>query len=194
MALVMQADLAGVGWLVDGCWFCMVWMGVVGWALLCLRRLAKSDARQGFCGAEERVIVGTVADALAFESVLLSDKFESRGAQMGKSVIIQGRIRGVVHCAANVKVDMAEFEGLRASVGGTGVTVLGWLEQPEEGHDDEVNDVSVKSSMDGVLGVDDVIEGAEDGHIDRVGAGRRVVVFAWLGEEISVWGMELACS
>ena len=55
-----------------------------------------------------------------------------------------------------------------------------------EGHDDEVNDVSVKSSMDGVLGVDDVIEGAEDGHIDRVGAGRRVVVLAELGEEISV--------
>ena len=54
--------------------------------------------------------------------------------------------------------------------------------------------MSVKSSIDGVLGVDDVIGGAEDGHIDRVGAGRRVVVFAWLGEEISVWGMELACS
>ena len=41
----------------------------------------------------------------------------------------------------------------------------------------EVNDVSVESSMDSVLGVDDIRERAEDGHVDRVGAGRRVVVF-----------------
>ena len=46
--------------------------------------------------------------------------------------------------------------------------------------------MSVESSVDGVLGVDDVTERAEDGHVDRVGAGRWVVVFAQLGEEISV--------
>ena len=54
--------------------------------------------------------------------------------------------------------------------------------------------MSVKSSTDGVLGVDDVIVRAEDGHIDRAGVGWWVVVFAELGEEISVLGMELTCS
>ena len=59
--------------------------------------------------------------------------------------------------------------------------------QPAEGHNDEVDDVSVESSADGVLGVDDVTERAENGHVDRVGARRWVVVvFAKLGEEISV--------
>ena len=85
-----------------------------------------------------------------------------------------------------------EFEGLRASIGGACVAVLGWLEQPEEGHNDEVNNVSIESSADGMLSVDDVRERAEDPHVDRVGMRRRVVVLAQLGEEISVWGMEFS--
>ena len=58
--------------------------------------------------------------------------------------------------------------------------------QPVEGHNDEVNNMSIESSVDGLLGVNDVAERAEDGHVDRAGAGWRVVVFAELGEEISV--------
>ena len=42
------------------------------------------------------------------------------------------------------------------------------------------------TSADGVLRVDDITERAEDGHVDRVGAGRRVVIFTQFGEEISV--------
>ena len=51
--------------------------------------------------------------------------------------------------------------------------------------------MSVESSADGMLSVNDVTERTDDGHVDRVGAGWRVVVFAQLGEEISVQGMEL---
>ena len=51
--------------------------------------------------------------------------------------------------------------------------------------------MSVESSVDGVLGVDDITERADDGHVDWAGARRRVVVFTQLGEEISVQGMEL---
>ena len=39
MALVMWVDLAGVGWLIGGCRFCVVCVCVVVWALSCLRRL-----------------------------------------------------------------------------------------------------------------------------------------------------------
>ena len=43
-------------------------------------------------------------------------------------------------------------------------------EQPVEGHNDEVNDVSIESSADGMLCVDDVTEGADDSQVDWVGA------------------------
>ena len=62
---------------------------------------------------------------LAFDSVLLSDKFQSRGAKVWKSLVIQGRVGGIVHCASNAKVDVLEFEGLRAIVGSACVAVLG---------------------------------------------------------------------
>ena len=149
------------------------WLGVVVFEAL-------GNACQGLCGAEEGVFVGTVADSLAFDSILLSDEFQGCGAQVGKTVVIQGCVRGIVHCAANIKMHMAEFKGLRACVGGAGVAMFRGSKQPVEGHDNEVNDMSVESSIDGVLGVNDVTERAEDGHIDRAGAGRWVVVFAQL--------------
>ena len=58
----------------------------------------------------------------------------------------------------------------------------------------EVNDVSIELFTDGVLGVEDVGWGFEDGQVDQVGSARRVVVFTELGEGSSVWGMELGCS
>ena len=73
---------------------------------------------------------------------------------------------------------------MRACVESAGAAVFRGSKQPVEGHDDEVNDMSVES--DGGLGVNDVTWGADDGHVDQVGAGRRVVVFVQLGEEISV--------
>ena len=73
------------------------WLGVVVLQ-------APGDACQGFSGAEERVFVGTVADTLAFDSVLLSDEFHGSGAQVWKTVVIQGRVGGVVHYAAYVRL------------------------------------------------------------------------------------------
>ena len=52
--------------------------------------------------------------------------------------------------------------------------------------------MSIESPTDGVVGVNDRRERAEDGHVDRAGAGWRVVIFAQLGEEISLQGMERA--
>ena len=116
------------------------------------------NACQGFGRAEEWVFVGTVADSLAFDSVLLLDEFQGRGAQVGKTVVIQRCVGSVAHCPADVKMHMAEFKGLRACVGGAGVAVFRGSKQPAEGHDDEVNDMSVELSVDGVLGVNDVRE------------------------------------
>ena len=44
------------------------WLGVVAFE-------SPGDARQGFRGAEEGVFVGTVADSLAFDSILLSEHY-----------------------------------------------------------------------------------------------------------------------
>ena len=82
------------------------------------------DARQGFSGAEERVFVGTVADSLAFDSILLSDEFQGCRAQVGKTVVIQGCVGGIAHCAADIEMHVAEFEGLRARVRGTSAAVF----------------------------------------------------------------------
>ena len=119
---------------------------------------APGKACQGLCGAEEWVFVGTVADSLAVDCVLLLDEFQGSGVQVGKTVVIQGCVRGIVHCAANIKMHMAEFKGLRACVGGAGVAMFRGSKQPVEGHNDEVNDMCVELSVGGVLGVDDVME------------------------------------
>ena len=87
---------------------------------------ALGDACEGLSGAEEGVVVDTVANALAFDSVLLSDKFQGCRAQVRKLVIIQGRIGGIAHCSSDVEVDASEFKGLRVSVGSAGVAVFGW--------------------------------------------------------------------
>ena len=97
-------------------------------------------------------------DALTFDSVLLSDKFQGRGAQVRKLVVIQGRVGSIAHCASNVEVDVLEFEGLRASVGSASAAAFGGSEQSEEGHNDEVIDMSIESSADGMVGVNDVRE------------------------------------
>ena len=82
------------------------------------------DSCQGFRGAEEGVVVGTVADPLPIDSVLLSVEFQGSGAQVGKSVVIQGCVSGVAHCAADIETHVAEFKGLCACVGGASVAAF----------------------------------------------------------------------
>ena len=114
-----QVDFAGVDGRVavldrvDRCG----WLGVVTFE-------SPGDARQGFRGAEERVFAGTVANSLAFDSVLLSDEFQGCGAQVGKTVVIQGCVGSVVHCATDIEAHVAEFKGLRACFGGTSVAAF----------------------------------------------------------------------
>ena len=109
-----RGDLASVGSLMDGWWLQRVWMGVVCGALSCCSCLAM---RESFYRAEEGVVVGTVANAFIFDRVLCSEEFQGCRVQDWKSVIIQGRVRSVAHCTANVKVDVLEFDCLRAGVG-----------------------------------------------------------------------------
>ena len=99
---------------VDGCG----WLGVVVFK-------APGNASEGLSEDEERVVVCTVANALAFDSVLLSDEFQSRGAQVRKSVGNQGRVGGIARHASNVEVDVSELEGLHASVGSAGAAAFG---------------------------------------------------------------------
>ena len=56
---------------------------------------------------------GEVA-SINFDSVLLSDEFQGGRAQVGKTVVIQGCVGSVAHCASNVEADVSELEGLRA--------------------------------------------------------------------------------
>jgi len=53
---------------------------------------------------------------------------------------------------------------------GFGVEVFGWPEEPVEGNDAEEDDVVVEGSKFVVVDVKDVVEGAEDGDVGRVGA------------------------
>jgi hypothetical protein len=55
------------------------------------------------------------------------------------------------------------------------VSVLRWAEEPVEGDDGEVDDMAVDLAVDGVVGVKDFEECADDGDVSRVGAFGRVV-------------------
>ena len=130
----------------------------------------------GLCRAEERVVVGSVANALAFESVLLSDKFWSRGASVWKSVVIQGRIGGVADHASNVEMDVLEFKGLCASIRHAGVTAFGRPQEPKECHNDKVNDVSIEGSTLRVVDVKGIDEATQDGDVGWASATGGVVI------------------
>jgi len=54
--------------------------------------------------------------------------------------------------------------------------------------------MGIESSIDGMVGVEDVWKATDDGEVDWVGPAWGVIVFSELFEEISVWGMEFACA
>jgi hypothetical protein len=60
-------------------------------------------------------------------------------------------------------------------VGVPGVSVLRWAEEPVEGNDGEVDDMSVDLAVNGVVGVEDVEEFADDSDASRVESFGRVV-------------------
>ena len=62
--------------------------------------------------------------------------------------------------------------------------VFGWSEQPEEADDAEVAYDLVVDSPDGVIEVEGVVEGAEDGDVGGVGAVGWFVFLSHGGHEI----------
>ena len=48
--------------------------------------------------------------------------------------------------------------------------VFGWSEQPEEANDDEVASDGVEDTPLGVVAVEFIVDAADDGEVDRVGA------------------------
>jgi len=82
-------------------------------------------------------------------------------------------------------VDVTKKEGLRPGLSVWGVEVLGRAKQPVESHDCEELDVRVEGSEEWVLGVKGIEHCTEDGDVDRIGPGRRVIVFGQGFDEIS---------
>jgi hypothetical protein len=63
------------------------------------------------------------------------------------------------------------------------VSVLRWAEEPVEGNDGEVDDMTVDLTLNGVGGVEDIEEFADDCDASRVGAFGRVVFVGHSFEE-----------
>ena len=103
---------------------------------------ALGDAAESLGRAEERVIVGTVAYLFTFHCVLLVGELEAALADARDDVrVIQRRSWGAVDGVVDGEVDVAVLEGLGASLGCGRQGVLGRSQEPEEGDDDEVDDV-----------------------------------------------------
>ena len=62
---------------------------------------------------------------------------------------------------------------------------LGRAQQSEVGDNNEVDDVLVEDAIFGVLQVEDVQEGSQDGDVDRAGSCLRVIFSSHGVEEIS---------
>ena len=82
-------------------------------------------------------------------------------------------------------MDVSELEGLGSGLWCGRVSVLSGSEEPEEGDDDEVNDVCIGGTVVGMSGVKDVPELAQDCGVDWVGAAWGIVVVGESFEESS---------
>ena len=137
----------------------------------------ESKATSGLARAEERIVSGGMTDFLAPHAVLLVGELQSRVRDLEDVLVIQRRGRSRVDLAVDVEMEVHEAEGLRATVF-EGVCVLGGSEQPEEGHDTEVDDMAVGLAPLGVFSVEGIKEGEDDGGVDRVGAAGWVIFVA----------------
>jgi hypothetical protein len=69
----------------------------------------------------------------------------------------------------NGDASITKGEGLGArGVGVPTVGVLRWVEEPVEGNDGEVDNMTVGLALDGVFGIEDGEEFADDGDVGRV--------------------------
>jgi hypothetical protein len=107
--------------------------------------------------------------------------------------VMQRSIGGDIDSSMYREGDIAETKGLTVGFSGSGVEVLGWPEQPEEGEDDELDGVLLEVPQARVIDVEHCKELSDDGDVDRVGSRRWVVVSFHGSVEISEYGMELSC-
>ena len=91
-------------------------------------------------------------------------------------------------------MDVSKLKRLRSCFGCGRVGVFGRAKEPEEGNNDQVNDVAVGGAIFWVCAVKDGGKGSQDGCVDWVGSAWRVVVVLESFEESSVYGMELVGS
>ena len=105
------------------------------------------------------------------------------------SHVIQRGAEAYVDSATDGEAGVLEFEGLRASFFSGRVEVLGWSQEPVEGHDNEVDEVCVEGSPLGMRCVKDLEEGLDDGKVCRAGPRGRVVFIGESLDETSQYGM-----
>ena len=112
----------------------------------------------------------------AFDSILLVGEFQACVFDALDDVRVIQRCCGrVVDSAVNGEVDVSVAEGLGACIRVFRVGVFGRSEEPEEGNDDEVNDVLVEGSILGMVPVQDVVELSQYGDVGWVGTAGRIV-------------------
>ena len=123
---------------------------------------------------------------LSAHSILLVRELQGSIFDVSECRVIQRSCGGAAGPAADGEVDVLELEGLGSGFWCGGVGVFSGSEEPEEGDDDEVNDVCIGGAVVGMSGVKDVPELAQDGGVDRVGAAWGIIVIGESFEESRV--------
>ena len=138
---------------------------------------SQADPGKGLARTVEGIGSGSVANLFATDSVLLVVERERRSRDgVDIAQVIQRTVRGGHYAVVKVEGDVAVAKGLGASFRCVGVDILSGAEEPEEGGDDEVDNVGVEDSKDFMIPVKDGSETPEDGGVDRVGSGCWVVL------------------
>ena len=118
---------------------------------------ASADAEECLDRAEERVVVGGVANDFASHGILLVSELKCsvRGA-LYYVLVIQRCLRGAVDPTIDRELDMLVLKGLGTSARAVRFEVFGWSQQPVERDDDQVGDGSVEDAIAWVCAVESV--------------------------------------
>ena len=136
-----------------------------------------------------------MADLLATNGILLVGESEtSMGDSHDVIHVIQRCRNGVVDFVINGEVDVLETKRLSAASLFLSLGVFTGAEEPEEGDNGEVDGDLVDESPLGVVSVEVVEEGPDDGEVGWVGPFAGVVLVADGAEVRMEYGMELFVS
>ena len=142
----------------------------------------------GFCWTETRVVVGTLANDFAFDSILLVSEGDSDISDIGEGVhvIQEGSGWADVGSALVGESDVFELEGLGAQLGVVGMEELARAHEPEEAGDGELEDVFVEETMIGVVEVEPIMHGLDEGEANGIHPGLGAVVAFESFDEVAV--------